>query len=119
MMKKSLVFSAFAAIGLMAMSSPANAFTTTACQSCHAVGYPKVGPSFEAVVKSYGNEQALAKAFDDGFALNDRKLAAADAKWARKASLMTTQYRINIKGHGKEAAHALFETVKNNTFGDY
>lgn len=118
-MKKSLIFAAMAAVGMMSMPALANAFSTTACQACHAVGYPKVGPSLKEVVKSYGNEQALAKAFDSGFAVKDRKVASSDEKWKAKASLMTTQYRINIKGHGKEVAHALFETVKNNTFGNY
>lgn len=118
-MKKSLIFSALAAVGLMAASTTAHAFDTTTCMACHNIDTVKVGPSFKAVVAKYGNEKALAKAFENGFAVNARKVAAADATWARKASLMTVQYRIHIKGHEKEAAHALFETVKNNTFGNY
>ena len=118
-MKKSLVFSALAAVGLMAISTTAHAFATTGCQACHAIGYAKVGPSLKDVVKAYGNEKNLAKAFENGFAVKGRKIAAADAKWKGKASLMTVQYRILIKGREKAAAHAVFETVKNNTFGDY
>ena len=118
-MNKLSVFAALAAAGLMFMPGAAKAFSTTACQSCHAVGYVKVGPSFKAVVAKYGNEQALAKAFESGFAVKDRKVAAADATWAKQAPVMTTQYRMMIKGHGKEAAHALFETVKDNTFGSF
>lgn len=117
-MKKSLLVAAVA-IGLISISTTANAFSTTGCMSCHAIGFAKVGPSFKAIVDTYGSEKALTKAFDDGFAMKDRLVAKADAKWARKASLMTTQYRILIKGHGKEAAHAIFETVKNNNFGKY
>jgi cytochrome c551/c552 len=118
-MKKSLVFSAVAAVGLMAMSTTANAFDTTACMACHAVGFVKVGPSLKTVVAKYGNEKTLAKAFDSGFAEKDRRIAGSDATWKAKASIMTVQYNLKIKGHGKAAAHAVFETVKNNTFGDY
>jgi cytochrome c551/c552 len=118
-MKKSLVFSAVAVVGLMSMATAAHAFSTTSCQVCHAVGYPKVGPSFKSVVAKYGNEQALAKAFEDGFAVKDRKIASSDARWKSKAGLMTSQFRTTIKGHEKAAAHAVFETVKNNNFGEY
>lgn len=115
--KRSLVFAA--AVGLMPMSTTANAFSTTECQACHAIDYPMAGPSFKAIIAKYGNEQALAKAFEGGFAVKDRKVASADANWARKAAQMTGQYRMQIKGHGKEAAHAVFATVKDNIFGNY
>ena len=118
-MKKSLVFSAVAVVGLMSMATEAHAFSTTSCQACHAVGYVKVGPSFKTVVAKYGNEQALAKVFEDGFAVKDRRIAGKEAKWASKAGLMTMQFRHLIKGHEKAAAHALFETVKKGKFGDY
>lgn len=106
-------------IGLASVSTTANAFSTTGCMSCHAVGFAKVGPSFKEIAAKYGNVKTLAKAFDDGFAMKDRLVAKSDAKWASKASLMTTQYRILIKGHSKEAANAVFETVINNNFGNY
>jgi len=118
-MKKSLVFSAVAVVGLMSMATEAHAFSTTSCQACHAVGYVKVGPSFKTVVAKYGNEQALAKVFEDGFAVKDRKIASTDPTWKAKAGLMTSQFRMSIKGHEKAAAHAVFETVKDNNFGDY
>jgi cytochrome c551/c552 len=117
-MKKSLVFSA-AAIGLMAMSVPAHAFDTNACMACHAIDIVKVGPSFKDVVKAYGDEKALAKAFESGFAVADRKIAASDAVMKAKAPVMTAQFNIKIKGHEKAAAHAVFETVKKNAYGDY
>lgn len=79
----------------------------------------KVGPAWKDVVKVYGNEQTLAKVFESGFAIKDRKIASSEPTWKAKAGLMTMQYRNLIKGHGKEAAHALFMTVKNGKFGSY
>jgi cytochrome c551/c552 len=118
-MNKSLLFSALAAVGLLAASTTAQAFDTTACLACHNIDTAKVGPAFKSVVAKYGNEKALAKAFAGGFAVKHRKLANADATWKAKAGVMTVQYKIKIKGHEKAAAHALFETVKNNAFGNY
>ena len=118
-MKKSLIFSAFAAAGLMAMTTMAHAFDTTACMGCHNIDTVKVGPSFKTVVKKYGNEKNLAKAFASGFAVKDRRIASTDATWKAKAVVMTVQYKVKIKGHEKAAAHALFATVKNKTFGNY
>ena len=119
MVKNSWVFSAVAAAGLMAISVPAHAFDTTACMACHNLDTVKVGPSLKTVVDKYGSEKALAKAFKAGFAVKDRKIAGSDAQWAKKAPVMTIQYRIHIKGREKAAAHAVFETVKNKTFGNY
>jgi len=119
MMKKSLVFSAVAAVGLMALSTPAYAFDTTACMACHTMDTVKLGPSMKAVVAAYGNEKALAKVFESGFAVKDRKIASADPQWTKKTTVMTLKYMQLIKGHEKEAAHALFETVKNGKFGNY
>jgi cytochrome c551/c552 len=118
MMKKSLVLAA-AAVGLMAMSATAHAFDTNACMGCHAIDIVKVGPSFKTVVAKYGDEKTLAKAFESGFAVKDRRIASSDATWKAKAAVMTAQFNIKIKGHEKEAAHALFETVKNNAYGNY
>jgi len=117
--KRLLVFAAVAAVGLMSMPVTAKAFSTTQCQACHAIDYPMAGPSFKVIAARYGTEQALAKVFESGFVVKDRKVASADANWARKAALMTGQYRMAIKGHGKEAAHALFATLKDNIFGNY
>lgn len=119
MMKKSLVFSVVAAVGLMVVSTPAYAFDTTACMACHNIDTAKIAPAMKMVVAKYGNEKALAKAFKAGFAVKDRKIASADPQWAKKAVIMTLKYNQLIKGHEKEAAHAVFETVKNGKFGNY
>ncbi len=118
-MKKISFFAALAAVGLMSMSTTANAFSTTACMACHTVADAKVGPSFKEVVAKYGSEEALAKTFKSGFAIKDRKVLASDKQWAAKAAVMTMQFTIKIKGHEKEAAHAVFESVKKNALGDY
>jgi cytochrome c551/c552 len=116
-MKKLLILAAVATVGLMSVSTTANAFSTKKCAACHAVDHDKIGPAWQKVVKAYGDEGTLAKTFAAGF--TDRKVAASEAKWKSKEGLMTSQYEHLIKGHEKEAAHALFETVKNNKFGDY
>ena len=103
----------------MSMATTANAFSTTKCMACHAIDHVKVGPAWQHVVKAYGNEETLAKVFLSGFAVKDRHIAGKEAKWKGKAGLMTMQFKHLIKGHEKEAAHALFETVKNNKFGNY
>ena len=92
-------------------------FSTTRCMACHAIDHDKVGPAWKTVVEKYGSEAALAKDFETGF--KQRRVANAIAKWKAKEGLMTMQYRNLIKGHEKEAAHALFETVKHGKFGSY
>jgi cytochrome c551/c552 len=104
---------------MMSMSTNANAFNTKRCSACHNIDHDKVGPAWKTVAKAYGDEATLAKVFEDGFKVSDRKVAGSIAKWKHKAGLMTAQYNHLIKGHGKEAAHALFESVKNDKFGDY
>jgi len=118
-MKKFFIFAVAAATGLMAMSTTASAFNTHKCKACHSVDKKKVGPAWKDVAAAYGDEATLAKVFADGFAVGDRKVIAADSKWKSKAGMMTSQYKHLIKGHEKEAAHALFETVKADKFGDY
>jgi len=117
--KKVLVFAVAAAVGLISMSTTANAFNTSRCQACHSIDKDKVGPSWKEDVKAYGTEEHLAKVFLSGFAVSDREIAGHSAKWKSKAGLMTMQFRHLIKGHEKAAAHALFETVKKGKFGDY
>lgn len=92
-------------------------FSTTRCMACHAIDHDKVGPAWKTVVEKYGNEAALAKDFEAGF--KARRVANAIAKWKSKEGLMTAQYDHLIKGHAKEAAHALFMTVKHGKFGTY
>lgn len=116
--KKFLIF-AVAAAGLMSVSTAANAFPATKCKACHSVAHDKVGPSWKSIAAAYGDEATLAKVFDSGFAVADRKVAASNSKWKHKAGMMTGQYKRLIKGHGKEAAHALFESVKAGKIGNY
>lgn len=118
-MKKFFILAAVAAVGLMSVSTTASAFSTNKCKACHAVGHVKIGPAWKDVVKAYGTEEALAKVFESGFKVSDRKIASTQSKFKHKTGLMTSQYNHLIKGHGKAAAHALFMTVKNNKFGDY
>jgi cytochrome c551/c552 len=115
--KKLLVFAAVAAVGMISMSTTASAFNTKKCAVCHNITTDKIGPAWAEDVKVYGTEEALAKDFLAGFKV--RKVAEANSKWKGKEGLMTGQFNHLIKGHEKEVAHALFETVKNNKFGDY
>ena len=100
-----------------AMSTTLSTFSTTKCMACHAIDHDKVGPAWKTVVEKYGDEATLAKDFEAGF--KERRVANSIAKWKSKEGLMTPQFDHLIKGHEKEAAHALFETVKNGKFGSY
>ncbi|MEO6975129.1 MAG: hypothetical protein ABI144_04525 [Gallionella sp.] len=110
-MKKSLTLLA-AAVGLMAMSATASAFSTAPCKACHKVDRDVVGPAWKRVAEKYGNEAALAKVFKSGFKVEDRKVASTEPKFKRQAALMTAQYKHYIKGHEDDAAKALFAAVK-------
>lgn len=118
-MKKILVLAIAAGVGLISMSTTASAFNTGKCAACHNIDHDKVGPAWKTVATAYGDEATLAKVFEGGFAVGDRKVAGSEAKWKSKAGLMTSQFNHLIKGHEKEAAHALFESVKNGKFGSY
>ncbi len=101
-----------------AATSPAmSLFSTTKCMACHAIDHDKVGPAWKTVVEKYGDEATLAKDFEAGF--KERRVANSIAKWKSKEGLMTPQFNHLIKGHEKEAAHALFMTVKHGKFGNY
>lgn len=100
-----------AAAGLT-ISASASAFSTGACAACHQIEKDSVGPAWATVAKDYGSADALAKVFKDGFKVEDRKLAASNAKWKGQAAIMTGQYSSMIKGHEDEAAKALFAAVK-------
>jgi hypothetical protein len=117
--KKVLVFAVVAAVGMISMSTTASAFNTKKCAVCHNIDTVKIGPAWKDVAKAYGDEATLAKVFESGFAVKDRKIASTEPKFHAKAGLMTGQFDHLIKGHEKEAAHALFESVKNDKFGDY
>ncbi|HXH63920.1 MAG TPA: c-type cytochrome, partial [Mariprofundaceae bacterium] len=94
-----------------------NPFNTNKCAACHAIDQDKVGPAWKTVVEKYGDAATLAKDFESGF--KERRVANSIAKWKPKEGLMTSQFNSLIKGHEKEAAHALFESVKNGKFGSY
>jgi cytochrome c551/c552 len=93
------------------------AFNTGKCATCHSIDHDKVGPAWKTVAEKYGDEATLAKDFETGF--KERRVANSIAKWKPKEGLMTGQFNNLIRGHEKEAAHALFESVKNGKFGNY
>jgi len=115
-MKKIIMMAATAAFvfvaGAMApVDANAGGFNVKKCKACHSVTKKKVGPSWNDVAASYGNVETLAQVFKDGFKVDDRKIAAADGKWKKKAKMMTGQYKKLIQGHEDEAAKALFDAV--------
>ena len=110
-MKKSLTL-LVAAVGLMAVSATASAFSTAPCKACHKVDRDVVGPAWKRVAEKYGSEAALAKVFKSGFKVEDRKIASTEPKFKHQAALMTAQYKHLIKGHEDDAAKALFAAVK-------
>ncbi len=116
---KKVMMIAAAALAVVSVSTAADAFPASKCKACHAINKDKVGPSWKSIADAYGDEATLAAAFESGFANKDRKLAASNSKWKHKTGLMTGQYKRLIKGHGKEAAHALFESVKAGKISNY
>ena len=109
---KSIIVSMFVAAGLMvAGSAMAGDFNTGPCKACHAVGKDVVGPDWKVVADAYGDSKALAAVFKSGFKVEDRKVAASNAKWKGQAATMTTMFNSNIKGHEDDAAAALFAAV--------
>lgn len=110
---KSIIVSVCVAAGLMvAGSAMAGSFSTGACKACHAVGKDTVGPDWKTVAEKYGDAKTLAGVFKSGFKVEDRKVAASDAKWKNQAAVMTGQFNTLIKGHEDDAAEALFAAVK-------
>ncbi len=85
---------------------------TKKCKSCHATDKDKVGPSFKNIQAAYGSVDALAAAFGSGFAVNDRKVASADAKWKKKAKTMTGQYKALIKKQVEKGAFTYKELAE-------
>ncbi|MDQ6955659.1 MAG: hypothetical protein Q9M21_00540 [Mariprofundaceae bacterium] len=70
---------------------------TGKCKACHKVSKDAVGPSFKKIQAAYGSSTALAKVFESGFVVGDRKVAASEDKYKKKASMMTSQYKKLIK----------------------
>ena len=92
----------------------ANALTKK-CKSCHATDKDKVGPSYKKIQEAYGSVDALAAVFENGFAVEHRKVAASDTKWKKKVKTMTSQYKNLIQKQVekgkltyKEMAEAIF-----------
>ncbi len=114
-MKKTLMIVAAAAFvmgGFAVTEASAGGFNVKKCKACHAVSKKKTGPSWKDVAEAYGDEATLAKVFADGFKVEDRKVAAANPKWKKRAKMMTGQYKKLIKGHEEEAAKALYAAVE-------
>lgn len=103
-----------AAAGLLALSATAGAgeFKTGACAACHKIDADSVGPAWKTVAEHYGSADKLAAVFKAGFKVEDRKVAASNAKWKGQAGMMTGQFSSLIKGHEDDAAAALFAAVK-------
>jgi len=70
---------------------------TGKCKACHKVSKDAVGPSFKKIQAAYSSSTALAKIFESGFVVGDRKVAASEAKYKKKAGMMTSQYKKLIK----------------------
>ena len=113
-MKKTLMVVAAAAFvmgGFAVTEATAGGFNVKKCKACHAVGKKKVGPAWKDVAAAYGDAGTLAGVFKAGFKKEDRKIAGSNAKWMKKAGMMSSQYKKLIKGHEDEAAKALFDAV--------
>lgn len=109
-MKKVLLIAAAASIVAFSGLSTATAGDLTKkCKSCHSVSKDKVGPSFKNIQAAYGDAATLAAAFESGFAVENRKVAAGSAKWTKKAKIMSGQYKNLIK---KKVAKGKFTYVE-------
>ncbi len=103
------IIAAVAVAGLMVagnvMAADA-AFDLGKCNSCHA---NKIAPTFKEVAAAYGSADALATVMKNGFKVEDRKVAAKDAKWGSKTNTgtMTSQAGL-FKGKEDAAAKAIF-----------
>jgi len=95
-MKKVLMIaaaSAFLASGLAATEVSAKSYVEAKCSACHNATKDKTGPSWAKVQAAYGSADALAAAFASGFKVEDRKVAAGDEAWHKKAKMMSAQYK--------------------------
>lgn len=106
------------AVGLMAISATASAFSTKPCKACHAIDKDVVGPAWKKVADAYGSPAALAAVFKGGFKPEDRKIGNSEPKFKKQEAVMTAQFKTLIKGHEDDAANALFEAVKSGKIGD-
>ncbi len=72
------------------------------CKSCHTADKDKVGPSWKKIQQAYGSAQSLAAVFEQGFAVDVRKVAAMSPKFKKKAKTMTGQYKNLIQKQVKK-----------------
>ncbi len=92
-------------------TAKANALTKK-CKSCHATDKDKVGPSWKKIQAAYGSVDTLAAVFASGFNVEDRKVAATDAKFKKKAKVMTGQYKNLIKKQVEKGKFAYNEMAQ-------
>jgi len=114
MKKVLLIAAAISAVSFAGLSTASAGDLTKKCKSCHATSKDKVGPSFKKIQAAYGDAATLASVFESGFAVDDRKVAAGDAKWKKKAKVMTGQYKNLIKkqvAKGKFTYNELAEAI--------
>lgn len=114
MKKVLLIAAAVSAVSFAGMSTATASDLTKKCKSCHATSKDKVGPSWKTIQAAYGDAATLAAVFESGFAVDDRKVAAGDAKWKKKAKTMTGQYKSTIKkpvSKGKFTYNELAEAI--------
>ncbi len=119
-MKKVLMITAatLMASGLAATNAVAGDYTAK-CKACHKVDKDGVGPSFKHIQEAYGDAATLAKVWESGFKVEDRKIAGDESnalykKYHKKAKTMTGQYKKLIKkanDKGKISYNELAELV--------
>jgi cytochrome c551/c552 len=97
MKKVLLIAAAISAVSFAGLSTATAGDLTKKCKSCHSTSKDKVGPSFKKIQAAYGDAATLAAAFESGFDVEIRKVAAGDAKWKKKAKIMSGQYKNLIK----------------------
>ncbi len=115
MKKTLLIAAAVSVVAFAGMNTATAGDITKKCKSCHATSKDKVGPSWKKIQAAYGSADTLAAVFESGFAVDDRKVAATDAKFKKKAKVMSGQYKNLIKKQVKkgkftynELAEAIF-----------
>ena len=114
MKKVLLIAAAVSAVSFAGMSTATASDLTKKCKSCHAASKDKVGPSWKKIQAAYGDAATLASVFESGFAVDDRKVAAAEPKFKKKAKTMTGQYKNLIKkqvAKGKFTYNELAEAI--------
>jgi cytochrome c551/c552 len=121
-MKKILMIaatSAFLISGFTATKAIADNYTKW-CKSCHQINKDGVGPSFKTIQAAYGDPATLAKAWESGFAVEDRAIAGNPCnpyfkKYHKKAKVMTAQYKKLIK-KAAERGRITYQSLAEEVF---